>query len=98
MGKCSLGLPSLNKDFIIIIICVCVLIERASLSSNLIIQGHIQGQHLNVYRQRCLWKVCMYMKLGHGPEGATGLAINQRQMIEGAPSFAICGVLSADVH
>ena len=38
------------------------------------------------------------MKLGHGPEGATGLAINQRQMIEWAPSFAICGELSADVN
>ena len=38
------------------------------------------------------------MKLGHGPEGATDLAINQRQMIEWAPSFAICGELSADVH
>ena len=75
-----------------------VLIERVSFSSSLIIQGRIQGQNANLYRLTCLWKVCMYMKLGHGPEGATGLAINQRQMIEWAPSFAICGELSADVH
>ena len=40
----------------------------------------------------------MYMKSRHRPEEATGLAINQRQMIEWAPRFAICGELSADVH
>ena len=77
---------------------MCVLLERASFSSNLNIQGHIQGQNSNLYRQTYLWKVCMCMKLGHGPEGATGLAINQRQMTEWAPSFAICGELSADVY
>ena len=77
---------------------MCVLIERASFSSNLIIQGHIQGQNANLYRQTCLWEVCMCIKLGHGQEGATGWAINQREMIESAPSFVICGELSADVH
>ena len=38
-----------------------------------------------------------YMRLGHGPAGAVGLATDWNQMITGAQSFATCGELAHDV-
>ena len=66
---------------------MCGLIERASFSSNLIIQGHIytRSKHKYVWADMFMKSTCI--KFEHRPEGATGLAINQRQMIEWAPSF-----------
>ena len=39
-----------------------------------------------------------YMRLGHGPGGATGLAINERHMTVWALSFATCGELVSSLH
>ena len=38
-----------------------------------------------------------YMRLGHGPAGAVGLATDWNQMVVWALSFAMCGELSRDV-
>ena len=39
-----------------------------------------------------------YMRLGHGPGGATGLAVNHVQMTKWALSFAICGEVYSSLH
>ena len=39
-----------------------------------------------------------YMRLGHGPGGATGLAVNHVQMTKWALSFAICGEVCSSLH
>lgn len=39
-----------------------------------------------------------YMRLGHGPGGVTGLAVNDIQMTKWALSFAICGEVCASLN
>ena len=52
MGKCSLGLPSLNKDFIIIIIIIIIIIlevvDRGSET-----QPHFSMVRVNPYSAAC---------------------------------------------
>ena len=38
------------------------------------------------------------MRFGHGPGGATGLAVNHVQMTKWALSFAICGEVYSSLH
>jgi hypothetical protein len=39
-----------------------------------------------------------YMRMGHGPAGATGVATDYNQMMKWALSFALCGEVSQTIR